>query len=105
MKKLALALVIGILSTGTVLADAKDTAMQNNQQQEDDQLYGYRPVEASKSTLVETSGSKNNQQQEDDAVYGYRPATSSKGEPEAAKVGAKRKNTQQEDDKIYGYRN
>ena len=47
----------------------------------------------------------NNQQQEDDAIYGYRGiGTPSKAEAQPASVTGKRKNQQQEDDQIYGYR-
>ena len=100
MKKLALTLIIGMLSAGSVLADNK---MQNNQNQEDDLLHGYRPVEASQSEPAVTGEVTNNQNQEDDLVHGYRPVDATKGE--AAQVSEMRNNQQQEDDKVYGYRN
>ena len=106
MKLLTSALVLGMSLIGSAMA--ANPHLQNNQQQEDDALYGYRGVGTPSKAEVQPAsimGTRKNQQQEDDQIYGYRVTGSpSKSQPQPASTMGTHNNQQQEDDQIYGYR-
>ena len=101
MKRLTLALILGITSIGIASADSM---VKNNTQQEDDAVYGYRNTGTpSQAEAPDLTAQRKNVQQEDDVIHGYRnSATASTAS--APDLSENRKNVQQEDDKIYGYR-
>ncbi|MCP3870169.1 MAG: hypothetical protein GY703_19160 [Gammaproteobacteria bacterium] len=100
MKTLVTIAAISLLVSGAAVAENQ---RYNQQEQLEDELYGYKQSKPSASQPADNAEliKMSNQEQQEDSLHGYGKSNPSKSEPATVRVG--RQNNQQEEDALYGY--